>query len=88
MKAMLHNMKTNGFLVVDTGDRIDATYEAYAVTTNNQTQGPIARSVFLIKRADPKDGYADDLVHFGQKVIIQTNPYIFPKTVRPPFKIE
>lgn len=85
---MLNNFKVNGFLVLDTGDRISSTTEeAYAVTTNNQKSEPCARSVFIVTRADPKDGFSDDIVHFGQKIRIQTNPYIFSKTVLRHYKL-
>lgn len=84
-KIMIHNAKINGFLVLDTGDRLTSTTEEiYAVTTNNKDPGPIARSVFIITRADPKDGFTDNIVHYGQKIRIQTNPYIFDKIVFPP----
>ena len=84
-KIMLLNKKTNGFLVIDVGDRILSSDEAYAVTTNNKGIGPLTRSVFAITRADKEDGFTDDIVHYGQKIRIQSNPYIFPKTVSPPY---
>ena len=80
-KVMLHNKKTDGFLVLDTGDRLPTQDEAYAVTTNNKGIGPIARSVFVVTRPEEKDAYGDDVVHYGQKIRIQANPYIHPKTV-------
>ena len=82
-KVLLHNKKTNGFLVLDTGDKVPGTEEAYAVTTSGKETGPIARSVFIISRAGTADGHPDDLVHFGQKIHIHTNPWVFGKTVGP-----
>lgn len=80
-KIMLLNKKTNGALVFDTGDRMPGVDEAYAVTTNPKKTGPNMRTVFIVSKADPKDGYKDDIIHYGQKILIQTNPYAFPKTV-------
>lgn len=85
-KIMLHNHKTNGYLVIDVGDRIPSADEAYAVTTNSKGIGPLTRSVFVVTRVDDKDGFTDNVVHYGQKIRIQSNPYIFPKSVYFPFK--
>lgn len=81
-KVMLLNTKTNGHLVIDVGDRITGQDEAYAVTTNNKGIGPLTRSVFIITRVNEEDGFTDDIVHYGQKIRIQANQYIFPKTVK------
>jgi hypothetical protein len=83
-KVLLHNKKTNGFLVLDTGDKVPGPDEAYAVTTSGKETGPIARSVFIISKASSPDSCPDDVVHFGQKIRIHTNPWVFDKTVRPP----
>ena len=80
-KIMLWNKMTNGFLVIDVGDRIQCFEEAYAVTTNNKNIGPINRSVFVVARADPNDEFTDDLVHYGQKIRILANCYISSKPV-------
>jgi len=80
-KIMLLNTKTNGHLVIDVGDRIAGQDEAYAITTNNKGIGPLTRSVFVISRESDKDGFTDDIVHYGQKIRIQSNPLIFPKQV-------
>ena len=80
-KVMLFNKKTNGNLVLDIGDRIPIPDEAYAVTTNNKGIGPLTRSVFVITRVDKDDGFTDDIIHYGQKIRIQSNRYIYPKTV-------
>lgn len=82
-KIMLLNRRTNGFLVTDIGDRIPYPDEAYAVTTNNRGIGPITRSVFVVSRVDEDDGFTDSVVHYGQKIRVQSNRYIFPKTVSP-----
>lgn len=80
-KVMLLNKKTNGNLVIDVGDKIASFEEAYAVTTNNKGIGPLTRSVFVVEKADEKDDFTDDVVHYGQKIRIQSNSLIFPKKV-------
>jgi hypothetical protein len=68
-------------LVIDVGDRITSQDEAYAVTTNSKGIGPLTRSVFVVARFDENDGFSDDVVHYGQKIRIQSNSLIFPKQV-------
>lgn len=70
---MLRNAATCGALVCDTSDKIQTHDEAYAVTTTDKPIGPQARSIFVIERADDKDGSPDNCVHFGQKVRLTTN---------------
>lgn len=65
---------------MDTNDRIAQASEAYMVTTTKENPGPIARSVFSIKKAEKFDMFgSDDIIRFGQKVIIESNPYGFKK---------
>jgi hypothetical protein len=40
-----------------------------------------ARSVFIIERADPNDGYKDNIVHYGQKLRIRINPILLDKPI-------
>lgn len=35
-----------------------------------------ARSVFIIERANPKDGFPDNVVHFGQELKLRVNPLL------------
>ena len=76
---MLHNQENNADLVLDIGDRVVGNDEAYACTSNSNGIGPVTRSVFMIEKMDEKDGYKDDIVHYGQKIRIVSNPLIFPK---------
>lgn len=74
------NKKTNGYLVMDIGDRASGLDEAYMVTTTAQPPGPITRSVFVIKKEEPMDVYgSDNIIRYGQKVKIESNPYLFRK---------
>lgn len=94
---MLWNKKTDGFLVIDMGDRIQSFEEAYAVTTSTRCPGPINRSVFVVVRAEPTEegeegekgdkgdkgnGGDEGVVQYGEKVRILANNYISRKPVR------
>lgn len=70
---MMRNAATCGALVCDVSDKIQTHDEAYAVTTTDKGIGPQARSIFVIERADPKDGCTDNNVHYGQAIRITTN---------------
>jgi len=80
-KIMLMNKKTMGFLAIDTGSRMPVIEEEYAVTSTGKEIGPIARGVFIIEKGEDKDKFTDDIVHYGQKIRIVTNPHVFPKPV-------
>lgn len=75
--VMLLNHQTNGFLVFDMSDRITSHEEAYACTSMNKQQGPQARSVFHIRKADGTGGN----IKFGDKVRFESNSYIYAKTL-------
>ena len=70
---MMRNAATCGALVCDVSDKIQTHDEAYAVTTTDKTIGPQARSIFVIERADDKDGAPNNCVHYGQDVRLTTN---------------
>ena len=64
---MLHSQKCKGILSFDLGDKITTQEEAYATTVNPKLEEPIARSMFIIVRAEKDDGYPGDHLHYGQK---------------------
>ena len=79
---MLKNKKTQGFLVTDIGDKQLGVEEAYSLTTCKDNPGPITRSMYTISRAEKIDLFgSDDIVRYGQKVKISSNPYIFRKAL-------
>ena len=50
------------------------------VTTTKENPGPVTRSIFVIKKAEAFDMFgSDNIIRYGQKVIIESNPYIFKK---------
>ena len=76
---MLQNKKTNGFLVIDIGNKIVCNEEEYSVTATPNNIGPITRSVFVIERVSEKDGFTDDLIHYGQQIRFRSNDLLFDK---------
>ena len=80
---MLKCKKTNGWLAVNTNDKCPGTEERYMVTTTaDEGCGPAARAVIKIVRHEASDMFgSDDIVRYGQKVRLETNPYAFKKTL-------
>jgi len=77
--VMLLNKETDGFLVSDIYSSIKGTDEAYNVFTA-KSAFPSARSVFVIKKyTKEKDLFQDDIVHYGQKILIQAHPLLLRK---------
>ena len=73
---MLSNKKTDSCLVVNPNEKVATYEEAYSCTSSPHITGPSARCIFLLERADPSDGFQDNVVHYGQKVRFATNPYL------------
>jgi len=78
---MLKNKKTDGWLVFNTADRVQGTVdECYMLTTTNDAPGPVKRSVFQISKAEDADIFgSDNIIRYGQKIKICSNPYAFKK---------
>lgn len=77
---MLRNKKTDGFLVMNPGERMPGIDECHMLTTTSDAPGPVARSMFQICKVDKMDMFgADEIVRYGQKVNLFSNPYIFKK---------
>ena len=77
---MLRCKATGGTLVMDIDDKLKQVNEAYMLTTTKEDPGPVTRSVFVIKKAEKFDIFgSDNIVRYGQKVILESNPYIFKK---------
>ena len=76
---MIQSKKCNGYLVIDIGDKIISNEEEYAVAVTPNNVGPITRSIFVIERVSEKDGYKDDLIHYGQPIRLRSNDLLFKK---------
>lgn len=74
---MMMNKKTNGFMVLDTADKIVSPDEAYACTTTKKQTPPCGRSILYLMKVKEEEG--NDFVHYGEQLRFVTNPYIFHK---------
>lgn len=80
--VMFKNKKTDGFLVYNLQDRQPGISESYVVTTTKVNPGPVARSIFIIKRLERVDLYgSDDIIRYGQKVRLEASPHAFRKAL-------
>jgi hypothetical protein len=82
---MVQNLKTQGWVVLDIGERVQNVEEGYSVSsTTGANPGPVTRSVFqVIKEDNPRDLFVnDEFVRFGQKVRIVANPHLFRKPLQ------
>lgn len=78
--VMLFNGKVEGFLVTDVHDRLLNTEESYNVSAAKNIHA-CARSVFVLERANMKDGFKDNILHYGQQIKIRINPLLLDKPV-------
>ena len=77
---MLYNGKTLGFLAADIYTEQSKTEEIYSVSTVKDIHA-CARSVFILERVNPKDGFRGNIVHYGQEVRLRINPLLLNKDV-------
>lgn len=79
---MIQNAHTEGWCVMDIGDKVPNVEESYQVTSTSKGQnpGPMTRSVFKLCRVEEQDIFgSDDYFRYGQKVRIEANQYLFRK---------
>lgn len=77
---MFKNKKTEGHLVFNLNDKQPGLLESYMVTTTATNPGPVARSVFVIKKVEKRDAFgSDDVIRYGQKIRLEASPYAFHK---------
>jgi len=79
---MIQNAQTEGWLVMDIGDRVPNVEESYNITSTSRGQnpGPMTRSIFQLCRVDQVDMFGDDeFLRFGQKVRILSNSHLSRK---------
>jgi hypothetical protein len=75
---LLKNCLTNGTLVCNMADRVGSSDEAYMVNTRVGEVGAIARSVYIIQRAQ-RGVLSDNKVRYGDEIRIKSNTYISGK---------
>jgi len=80
---MVQNQKTDGWLVMDIGGKVQNVDEGFTVTSTGagQNPGPMTRSVFkVVKEANPNDLFMQDqFVRYGQYLRLEANPYLYRK---------
>jgi hypothetical protein len=82
---MIQNAKTQGWLVMDIGERVANVQEGYAITSTSagQNPGPMTRSVFQLNKCDGVDMFqCDQYVRYGQKLRLQANSHLFRKVLQ------
>ena len=65
---MIQNAQTEGWMVMDIGDKVPNVEEAYQVTSTSRGQnpGPMTRSVFKLSKVDEVDLFgSDDYFRYG-----------------------
>ena len=83
--VMIQNACTEGWVVMDIGDKVPNVEEAYQVTSTSRGQnpGPMTRSVFKLTRVEDVDIFgSDEFFRYGQKVRIEANQYIYRKRLQ------
>jgi hypothetical protein len=71
--VMIQSAQTEGWLVVDVGDKVPNVNLSYSVTSTGKGQnpGPMTRSIFKLMRQDGEDVFGhDECIKYGQKVRI------------------
>jgi len=74
MQVMLLNHQSEGFLAGNAHDKLMKSADAYAATTGPNSNGCV-RNVYTIERADPSDGFEDDMLHYGQSFRLSLEPF-------------
>lgn len=73
-KVMLFNHQSQGFLCANPHESVPKPFEAYMLNTGPNNNGCV-RNVFELVRADPGDGFPDDVVHYGQNFRLRMYPF-------------
>jgi hypothetical protein len=66
--VMIQNAQTEGWVVMDIGDKVPNVEEAYNITSTSRGQnpGPMTRSIFQLNKVDAVDMFGDDeFIRFG-----------------------
>lgn len=74
IKVMLLNHQSKGVLSANPHDAAQKTHDAWALTTS-RNKSACSRNVFVLERADPRDGFDDDVIHYGQQLRCTLMPF-------------
>jgi hypothetical protein len=64
-KVLLINHQSEAFMCANPHDAIHKAQTAFALTTGPNSNACV-RNCFELERADPNDGFDDDVIHYGQ----------------------
>jgi len=64
-KVLLLNHQSEAFMCANPHDVLKKATDAYALTTGPNSNACV-RNCFELERADPNDGFDDDVIHYGQ----------------------
>lgn len=78
-RIMLFNHQSKGFMAVNPHDSAAKAHDCYMLTTCRNATSCV-RNVFELERADHRDGFEGDVVHYGQTLRCKTNPFSTIKT--------
>jgi len=81
-QVMICNHQSKAFLSANAFDPVQKGHDAWILTTGPDGS-PSVRNVFELERADPHDGFEDDVVHYGQNLRCKMHP--FSKIDRPAY---
>eukprot|EP00747_Dinoflagellata_sp_TGD_P164097 gnl/TRDRNA2_/TRDRNA2_183555_c0_seq1.p1 gnl/TRDRNA2_/TRDRNA2_183555_c0~~gnl/TRDRNA2_/TRDRNA2_183555_c0_seq1.p1 ORF type:complete len:324 (-),score=52.67 gnl/TRDRNA2_/TRDRNA2_183555_c0_seq1:202-1086(-) len=73
-RLMLVNHQSKGYLAANPHDAVQKSHQAYILTSGPNSNACV-RNVFELERADPHDGFEDDLLHYGQSFRLRLNPF-------------
>jgi len=80
---MIRNGKTDGYMVMDIGEKVSNVEEGYTITSTGagQNPGPMTRSIFkLVQQENPADLFIhDEYIRYGQYLRIEANQHLFKK---------
>uniref|UniRef100_A0A7S1WX31 Uncharacterized protein n=1 Tax=Alexandrium catenella TaxID=2925 RepID=A0A7S1WX31_ALECA len=81
-RVMIANHQSKAFLNANAFDPVPKSHDAWILTTG-PNGAPSVRNVFELERADPHDGFDDDVIHYGQNLRCKLHP--FSKIDRPAY---
>jgi hypothetical protein len=72
--VMLFSHQSKGFMAANPYDAVTKAHEAFVLNTGPNANACV-RNVFELVRADSKDGFDDDIVHYGQTFRCRLAPF-------------
>jgi hypothetical protein len=73
-RVMLFSHQAKGFMACNPYETVDKSHEAFVLTTGPNGNSCV-RNVFELVRKDDRDGFDDDVLHYGQKFRMKLAPF-------------